>query len=396
MKRKITILFLIFFLSTILLLTQAAYAQSETSTKWKVVLGGQADEICGGMIQSADSCYVVTGGTKSKSNGGYDVYIAKVSRSGKLLWERSHGGSGEDVGVSIRQTEDRGYIIAGRSETRSMGKFDAFLMKTDSVGNVKWKRNFGGAENDYGTVVIPSYEGGYYLGGATESKGAGRSDVFLVRADSSGKPVWEKTFGGADDDYALSVFQSKELNLMIVGGTRSKGTGGIDAYVVRTDNYGRLLWDNTYGTRGDDYARAVLQSPDGNYILLVSRALYPGGDSGDVALMKIDRAGRMVWEKAYENLNKDAAQAFTFTNEGNIAILADDDVTDGAASANATVLFTDSRGSYLNEAVQLDIENQSAAAIVSEYDGLVIAGTVKDGDSFGIYITKIGKNGENE
>ena len=132
-------------------------------------------------------------------------------------WEKTFGGAGYDIGSSVQQTSDGGYIITGETDG------NVYLIKTDSSGNKTWEKTFGGASYDIGWSVQQTSDGGYIIAGSTFSYGAGAGDVYLIKTDSSGNLTWEKIFGGADDDDGASVQQTSDGGYIIVGGTSSYG-----------------------------------------------------------------------------------------------------------------------------------------------------------------------------
>jgi len=114
---------------------------------------------------------------------------------GDTLWTRTYGGSSSDIGWSVQQTSDGGYIIAGYTESFGAGGYDVYLVKTNSSGNTLWTRTYGGTEGDYGYSVQQTSDGGYIIAGRTSSFGAGSYDVYLVRTDSYGDTLWTRSDG---------------------------------------------------------------------------------------------------------------------------------------------------------------------------------------------------------
>ena len=138
----------------------------------------------------------------------------------KVAWDRTFGGSDEDAARSVQQTSDGGYILAGHTFSYGAGGKDAWLIKTDSEGLKLWDRTFGGALWDEVFSVQQTSDGGYILAGETKPYGAGEGDVWLIKTDSEGLKLWDRTFGGADCDGAHSVQQTSDGGYILAGFTR--------------------------------------------------------------------------------------------------------------------------------------------------------------------------------
>ncbi len=134
--------------------------------------------------------------------------ISTIQAQVDTLWSKTFGGIGSDLGYSVQQTTDSGYIIAGTTSSFGAGSFDVWLIKTDASGNTLWTKTTGGSDFDRAYSVQQTTDGGYIIAGQAESFGAGSSDVWLIKTDASGSTLWTKIFGGVEDEYAYSVDQT--------------------------------------------------------------------------------------------------------------------------------------------------------------------------------------------
>ena len=199
-----------------------------------------------------------------------------------VLWTETFGGSDNEVGYSVQQTTDGGYIIAGSTESFGAGNADVWLVKTDASGDTLWTKTFGGSELDIGYSVQQTLEGGYIIAGVSFSFGA---DVWLIKTDASGDTLWTKTFGGSDRDRSYSVQQTTDGGCIITGYTRSFGAGNEDVWLVKTDASGDTLWTKTIGGIDTDRGYSVQQTTDGGYIIVGHTSSFGAGAS-DVWLIK--------------------------------------------------------------------------------------------------------------
>jgi len=161
----------------------------------------------------------VAGWTYSFGAGIRDAWLVKTDSYGNEEWNKTFGSSGYDVGHSVRQTSDGGYIVAGYSCTSCFdtGGSDFWLIKTDSHGNKLWNKTFGGPQPDYGQSVQQTSDGGYVVAGRTFSFGAVNGDAWLIKTDSAGNEVWNKTFGGSDANYANDVKMTSDGGSSVIG-----------------------------------------------------------------------------------------------------------------------------------------------------------------------------------
>jgi hypothetical protein len=256
---------------------------SEGNKEWNRTFGETVRDEAYSVRQTSDGGYILTGFTESY---GYDFWILKTDSDGNKQWNAIFGGISWDVAHSVQQTSDGGYILAGYTGSYGAGFTDAWLVKTDSSGNKVWDNTFGGANTDWADSVQQTSDGGYILAGHTMSYGAGNGDFWLVKTDSDGNKQWDKTFGGTGRDEAYSVQQTSDDGYILAGFTESYGAGFTDAWLVKTDSEGNKVWDKTLGGANNDRADSVQQTSDGGYILAGNTMSYGAGNR-DFWLIKV-------------------------------------------------------------------------------------------------------------
>ena len=166
---------------------------------WTKTFSGSAEEIGYGVMQTEDEGYLIAGYSESYGAGGSDVYLIKTDSNGDSVWSQTYGGSEDEVGYYIQSTEDGGYVITGYAYSYSSWGADVYVIKTDMDGDTIWTKTLGGSDWDYGLSIQQTSDGGYIIAGETESYGAGGDDVYLIRLDSEGTLV--EDFGNNTIEY---------------------------------------------------------------------------------------------------------------------------------------------------------------------------------------------------
>ena len=221
--------------------------------------------------QTQDGGYILAG--SSTGSAGTTVRLVRTGPMGEMLWSSDAGGPPGAVAYDVAEAPGGGFIIAGNSGSVEGGA-DALLIKTNAGGVPEWTRFFGGSHNDEARSLALTGDGGYALGGFTWSQGAGLSDFWLVKADSSGEEEWQRTFGGVPRDAAHALIRTGDGGFALAGWSESF-SGGDRSWIIKTDPSGGLQWSTAHPLIADADAsgpvsagaRAIRQTPDGGFIV---------------------------------------------------------------------------------------------------------------------------------
>lgn len=212
---------------------------AEGDTLWTKLYGGAGTERAFSAQQTTDGGYIITGWIKEFGAFDFDTYLIKTNAEGDTLWTKSYGGTGDEWGESVQQAEDGGYIICGQTNSFGLGNKDVYLIKTDDSGILQWSKTFGGAANDdVGLSIQQTTDDGYIITGYTYSFGAGNGDAYLIKTNEIGDSLWTRTFGDLSPDEGHSVRQTSDGGYIIIGRSMSFGSSDFDIYLIKTDEDG--------------------------------------------------------------------------------------------------------------------------------------------------------------
>jgi uncharacterized delta-60 repeat protein len=272
-------------------------------TYWARTYGGNGDDTAWSVQQTSDGGYIVAGETYSFGAHLRDIWVLKLDPRGAVVWQKTYSLVSDDYARSVQQTSDGGYVVAGfiaagLTGPLSGGYFDAWVLKLDPSGAVVWQKTYGGSSYDWAWSIQQTSDGGYIVGGNTESFGAGDIDAWVLKLDSNGSIVWQKTYGESEYDWASSVKATSDGGYVVAGDTYSLAQDNYDVRVLKINSAGSITWQNTYGGTGNDYAYSVQQTTDGGYVVAGHTDSF-GEGFGDFWVVKLDSSGSVEWQKTY-------------------------------------------------------------------------------------------------
>lgn len=282
--------------------------------------------------KTSDGNYVIAGYSESSGNG--DVLLVKINEEGSVLWERTYGGPGSDIGLAVNATNDGGLIVAGWTRSDSTGDQDVYLIKTDGAGDTVWTQVYGGNLDDFGTSVHETSDGGFIICGWTESYGAGSDDVYLIRASSNGDTLWTRTYGDQNQDYGEAVIETVNGTYVITGVTQDANEAMSRIFMLELDSSGDTIWLQTYD---DGFGYDVKQTTDNGFILVGSH--FSEFPIRNAYLLKTDANGIIAWEKSFGGDANDAGFAVHQVSD-NGYILVGETESFGAGSRDVYIMKT--------------------------------------------------------
>ncbi|MEP7372648.1 MAG: T9SS type A sorting domain-containing protein [Chitinophagaceae bacterium] len=301
---------------------------------WKKAYGGGADDIIGGVQETQDHGFVLLGTTDSDdgdvsgNHGGTDIWVVRLDASGNILWQKCLGGTGYDYGFQIKITPDKGYIIAGATNSNNgdVAGFhpgvdsyltDAWIIKLDSSGTIEWQKCLGGTDNEFGASIIPTNDGGYLAGNITLSNDGDlsascKTGNWLVKLDREGIVLWQKCYEGQGSPFLSNIIQTSDLGFIIVGAFYKEELNNYESYydaqIIKLDSNAAIVWEKVIGDLvHDEFFTDVEQLPDSSYIVSGVKAKSPQGieNPSDISLTKLSPTGQILWENNYGSTDFD-------------------------------------------------------------------------------------------
>lgn len=306
------------------------FAQSQSFMHEFKTYGGSLDDRGFEIIQTSDGGYIAAGSSESddidvsENNGLEDFWIVKLNQELDVQWQTSLGGSKQDVAHSIRQTSDDGYIVAGYTSsedgdiTNNHGDSDAWIVKLNENGEMQWQKCYGGSEPDKAMEIELTDDGGYVFAGYTSSNDGdvtghhGLHDYWIVKLNDNGDLIWQNSLGGSLLDKCESIDITSDGDYVLAGRTRSTDGdvtnhhGDDDAWVVKVNNLGEILWQKTLGGSDSDNANIIKYTASDNGYIIGGYAESNDGDLADVNnnynqqgywIVKLDEQCNIEWQK---------------------------------------------------------------------------------------------------
>ncbi len=251
---------------------------------WEKSFGGIADECAYSIVETYDEGFAIAGFSSTNENFEEDAWILKLDKNGNKIWDNRYGQSGKDYAYDIAQTKDKGLVFCGYQSKRSDAHMSFWLAKTDSAGNDLWDNIYHFNKWDVATTLVEGLDGYIYVAGYTRASSIIDYDVAILKIDQEGNEIWKKTISWGRWDQATSITTTYDNGIVIAGFTRSGKEMSSDFAVTKIDSAGNVLWENVFARKSLDYPNAVIETRDNG--LAIAGTTYTQGRGWDFALLK--------------------------------------------------------------------------------------------------------------
>lgn len=263
---------------------------------WKRSFGGEKKDEATGIIVLSDGGFLVFGSTESFGTG---AWVIRTDADGREQWNKTFG-KGRTTGINaVIEMRGGGFALAGSSDAFSAKGQGAWLVRTDSSGTELWNRTYGGEVFDSAESVAEYPKGGLVIAGVRNTNSGKLQEALLIRTDSAGNTLWEKTFGGSGQDEARSVVVTRQDEIVFTGSSFSPGLTIDDFWVVKIDAEGNELWNRKVAGKGIERGMAIALTPENGF--LVGEAV--AADTWEIHLVNLDNDGTVLWDKTFTGIN---------------------------------------------------------------------------------------------
>ena len=304
---------------------------------WQKDIKSSAQDFLSQITTTIDGQYLITGSSiqtnklrqNSKQNNGYDFHLIKLNQQGEQVFEKYFSGNNHDYLSSTVTTQDGGFLISGTSysgkgfdkKEDSKGSSDIWLIRINEFGDELWQKTLGSSSDEEARAVIQTIDQGFFVAGNVQnsSKGYGSKDVLIIRLDKDGKVLSEQTFGGRGLDEVEKMIPTRDGGALLgiysrssISGTKkTENFGEGDYWIVKLDKNGKVEWEKNFGGKGDDHLRTLALTSNGFIIGGESRSERSGNktfgleEGTDLWLISLNKRGDEQWQKSYNFKNRD-------------------------------------------------------------------------------------------
>ena len=296
---------------------------------------------------TSDGGLFVIGEVLSTKYAGIDLFIHRYDRNQNRSWGNEFGGFGNDIGLDAVLSKDGGMITVGSTDSFGRGGTDGWLVKVDGDGNIVWTVSYGGKSLDQFSSISKTKSGDYILSGSTLSQSS-NEDMWVMKIDENGDDIWGKTYGGIDDDYAVSIKEIPSGEFILVGQTRSSiRDNGLNILVSKLNSTGEKLWSSEINGKSDKIANSFsLLNDEKDGFIIIGQLRMKGGQS-KILMIKMNQRGKIIWERTYGG-NYISEGSSVLDDGTGLVVMGNHDID---SNGNSEIIFfkTDYDGKIMND-----------------------------------------------
>ncbi len=349
-----------------------AASYQTSASGWTMTYGGAFDDVAYSIIRTSDSGYALAGRIGFQETGSLAFWLVKTDEVGNMQWNRTYEGQDRGNQVTLIQTKDGGYALAG----------SGLLVKTNANGYMIWNRTYLTEPcNCNVEYVVQTDDTGYVLAGNTRI--SGDSDFCLLKTDSEGKRIWNKTYAKTSEDGVLSMISTADKGYALAGFTEGQTGSHPKIFLIKTDEDGNSIWNLTFSAGEGHYvAYSVVQTNDGGYALAGDNSTWIGGSliTRHCCLVKVDSRGSYEWDSEYAETSVSRAYSAVQTYDSGF-VLAGYKAAFATGTQDCLVVRTNAMGAVIWEKTYGgELDDVARSIILVDNEGYVLAGQTR---SFG-------------
>ncbi|WP_426479107.1 T9SS type A sorting domain-containing protein [Chryseobacterium sp. CBSDS_008] len=306
---------------------------------WEKNIKSSSQDFLSQVTTTIDGQYLITGSTiqantsagsaTAKQNNGYDFHLVKLNQQGQEVWEKFFVGNNHDYLSATVATQDGGFLVSGTSfssksvdkKEDSKGGSDVWLIRINEFGDELWQKTLGTSADEEARSVIQTTDLGFFVAGNVQnsSKDYGSKDVLIIKLDKNGKELSQLILGGKGLDETEKMIPTRDGGALLgiysrsdIGGSKkTENFGEGDYWIIKLNKDGKVEWEKNYGGKGDDHLRTLALTSNGFLIGGESRSQKSGNKTAgieegtDLWLISLDERGQEQWQKSYSFKNRD-------------------------------------------------------------------------------------------
>jgi len=357
----------------------------ETIAEFDLNFGSNGDDRARyGVITSLN--HLLTVGSYQTETNYTDFYLVEMDINGNFIREKTFGSDLDDDATTVIIGNDNNLLIGGNSVTSS-GTKDVLLFKISSEGEILWQKAYGSSNNEELNYILPVENSGYFLVGLTESFGAGSRDIYLIRIDENGNELWNKTYGGTNQEGGNQIISTDDGNYLLFGFTHTYGAGDRDFYLLKINPQGDTIWTKTYGSPNYEESQEMVKVESGGYLLFGHSAAFDLNH--DMYSVKINEDGDITWGETYGGNAHDGGEGVLQDNAGNFLLLGRSNSFGNGEQAY--LVKTNQTGEIISENNYGGVNSDAGFHILETHLSYIIIGETNTGGNYQMMVKKIPK-----